>query len=135
MRTTAGYRVVYLLVAAGGALGSVARFWLTGIVDRRFDGTFPYGTLLVNISGCLVIGFFATATGTEGRLLVRPEWRLAFMSGLCGGYTTFSAFALQTLHLGLNGDGIRALANVVLSVALCLLAVWIGHACAGAMNR
>src|SRR4051812_49712739 len=75
------HRFDYSLVAGGGALGSVARYWLSGVIGRRFGETFPYGTLLVNVSGCLVIGFFATYTGTEGRLLVRPEWRLAFMAG------------------------------------------------------
>src|SRR3954467_5204807 len=75
------HRFDYWLVAGGGALGTVARYWLSGVVGRRFGETFPYGTLLVNVSGCLVIGFFATYTGTEGRLLVRPEWRLAFMAG------------------------------------------------------
>src|SRR4051794_41798854 len=80
------HRLDYLLVAGGGALGSVARYWLSGLMGRRFGETFPYGTLLVNVSGCLVIGFFATYTGTEGRLLVRPEWRIAFMAGVCGGF-------------------------------------------------
>ena len=62
------HRFDYWLVAGGGALGSVARYWLSGVIGRRFGETFPYGTLLVNVSGCLVIGFFATYTGTEGRL-------------------------------------------------------------------
>ena len=62
------HRLDYWLVAGGGALGSVARYWLSGVIGRRFGETFPYGTLLVNVSGCLVIGFFATYTGTEGRL-------------------------------------------------------------------
>lgn len=128
-------RLDYLLVAGGGALGSVARYWLSGIVGRRFGETFPYGTLLVNVSGCLVIGFFATYTGTESRLLVRPEWRLAFMTGVCGGYTTFSSFSLQTLNLTMEGDWLRAGANIVLSVALCLAAVWIGHLCAATISR
>ncbi|HEV2096920.1 MAG TPA: CrcB family protein [Chthoniobacterales bacterium] len=75
-------RLTYLLVAGGGALGTVARFWLSGVIGRRFGETFPWGTLLVNVSGCLAIGFFAAFTGTEGRVLVRPEWRLAFMSGV-----------------------------------------------------
>ena len=128
-------RFSYLLVAGGGAFGSVLRFWLSGVVGRRWGETFPYGTLLVNITGCLAIGFFATLTGPEGRALVRPEWRLAFMTGVCGGYTTFSSFGLQTLNLGLEGDWLRAGANVLLSVILCLVAVWVGHFCAVALNR
>jgi len=79
--------------------------------------------------------FFATYTGTEGRLLVRPEWRLAFMAGVCGGYTTFSSFSLQTLSLTMEGDWFRAAANVVLSVVLCLVAVWAGHLCAATLSR
>jgi CrcB protein len=89
----------------------------------------------VNVSGCLVIGFFATYTGTEGRLLVRPEWRLAFTAGVCGDYTTFSSFSLQTLSLTMEGDWFRAAANVLLSVVLCLGAVWAGHLCAAALSR
>jgi CrcB protein len=128
-------RLDYLLVAGGGALGSIARYWLSGVVGRRFGETFPYGTLLVNVSGCLAIGFFAAYTGTEGRVLMRPEWRLAFMTGVCGGYTTFSSFSLQTLSLATDGDCWRATANVMLSVALCLGAVWLGHLCATVISR
>jgi len=129
------HRLDYWLVAGGGALGSVARFWLSGVIGRRFGETFPWGTLLVNVSGCLVIGFFAAYTGPEGRLLVRPEWRLAFMAGVCGGYTTFSSFSLQTLNLTMEGDWLRAGANVILSVLLCLGAVWLGELGAAAINR
>ena len=125
----------YLLVAGGGALGSVGRYWLSGIVGRHFGDTFPYGTLLVNVSGCLVIGFLAAYTGTEGRVLMRPEWRLALMTGVCGGYTTFSSFGLQTFNLVTEGDWLRAGANVIASVALCLVAVWAGHLGATAISR
>ena len=128
-------RLDYLLVAGGGALGSIARYWLSGVVGRQFGETFPYGTLLVNVSGCLAIGFFAAYTGTEGRLLMRPECRLAFMTGVCGGYTTFSSFSLQTLNLATDGDWLRAAANVILSVALCLGAVWLGHLGATVISR
>ena len=129
------HRLDYWLVAGGGALGSVARYWLSGLIGRRFGETFPYGTLLVNVSGCLVIGFFATYTGLEGRVLVRPEWRLAVMAGVCGGFTTFSSFSLQTLNLAMEGDWIRAAANVILSVVCCLGADWLGHLCAAILNR
>src|SRR5436189_2467192 len=129
------HRFDYWLVAGGGAVGSVARYWLSGVIGRRFGETFPYGTLLVNVSGCLVIGFFATYTGTEGRLLVRPEWRIAFMTGVCGGYTTFSSFSLQTLNLTMEGDWLRAAANVILSVILCLAAVCSGHLGATTLSR
>jgi CrcB protein len=128
-------RLDYLLVAGGGALGSIARYWLSGMVGRRFGETFPYGTLLVNVSGCLAIGFFAAYTGTEGRVLMRPDWRLAFMTGVCGGYTTFSSFSLQTLNLATDGDWSRAIGNVMLSVALCLGAVWLGNLCATVISR
>lgn len=128
-------RLAYLLVAGGGALGSVARFWISNAMLQRAGGTFPLATLLVNVSGSFAIGLFATLTGAEGRWLVGPEWRLAFMTGMCGGYTTFSAFSLQTMNLALAGDWLRASANVVLSLVLCLLAVWLGHVCAGALNR
>jgi CrcB protein len=129
------HRLDYWLVAGGGALGSVARYWLSGVIGRRFGETFPYGTLLVNVTGCLAIGFFAAYTGTEGRLLVRPEWRIAFMAGVCGGYTTFSSFSLQTLNVTMEGDWLRAAANVILSVLLCLAAVWLGQLCATAISR
>ncbi len=125
----------YLAVAAGGALGSVARYWLSGAVAQRFGETFPWGTILVNISGSLVIGFFATLTGPEGRWLVNPAFRQQFfMLGLCGGYTTFSSFSLQTLNLLEDGQGLAAGANVVLSVVLCLAAVWLGHLLAAVWN-
>ena len=129
------HRWIYLLVASGGALGSVARFWLSGVVGKRWGDGLPFGTLAVNILGCLAIGFFATVSGPDGRWFVRSEWRLAFMTGVCGGFTTFSAFSLQTLDLGLHGQWLRAGMNVLLSVALCLLAVWLGHICATAVNR
>ncbi len=128
-------RLDYLIVAGGGALGSVARYWLSGVVGRRSSETFPYGTLLVNISGCLAIGIFAAFVGTESRALVRPEWRLAFMTGICGGYTTFSSFSLQTLYLAQEGDWRRAGLNVLASVALCLVAVWLGYAADTALAR
>jgi len=81
-----------------------------------------------------VIGFFATLTGPDGRLLVAPGARQFVLVGLCGGYTTFSSFSLQTLNLLRDGDMLRAGGNIVGSVALCLVAVWLGHVLAAALN-
>jgi CrcB protein len=117
----------YLWVFLGGGLGSVARYVCSGVIVRHIGETFPWGTLLVNVSGSFVIGFFATYTGTEGRWLVAPGVRTFFMIGLCGGYTTFSAFSLQTLAQLQDGEWFWAGANIVLSVLLCLLGVWFGH--------
>lgn len=125
----------YLIVAGGGAFGSVARYWLSGVVGRRFGESFPYGTLIVNITGCLAIGIFAAFAGTESRALIRPEWRLAFMTGICGGYTTFSSFSLQTIYLAQEGDWPRAGLNVIASVVLCLVAVWLGYVTGTTLSR
>jgi fluoride exporter len=125
----------YLWVAIGGALGSVARFWFSGVVARHFGETFPWGTILVNVSGSLIIGFFATLTGPDGRWLVPPWFRQQFfMLGICGGYTTFSSFSLQTLNLAEEGEWLNAGANVVVSVVTCLVAVWLGHVLASGLN-
>jgi fluoride exporter len=127
--------VAYLAVALGGAFGSVARFWLSGVIARHFGETFPWGTLLVNVSGSFAIGFFATLTGPDGRWLVPPWFRQPlFMAGLCGGYTTFSSFSLQTLALLQEGEWLPAGANIFGSVFLCLLAAWLGHVAAAFLN-
>ena len=126
--------IAYLWIAIGGALGSVARFWFSGIVARQVGETFPWGTILVNVSGSFVIGFFATFTSPEGRWLVPAGFRQFFMIGICGGYTTFSSFSLQTLNLMEDGEWLYAGANVVLSVVLCLGAVWLGHLLAMGLN-
>jgi fluoride exporter len=126
--------LTYLLVAFGGALGSVGRLWFSGFIAHRFGETFPWGTVLVNISGSLVIGFFATLTGTGGRWIVGSHGREFFMYGICGGYTTFSSFSLQTLDLAQRGEWLKAGGNVVASVVLCLFAVWLGHVLAMSLN-
>jgi CrcB protein len=128
--------MAYLWVAVGGALGSVARFWLSGVVARHFGETFPWGTILVNISGSFVIGLFASLTAPEGRWLV-PAWfrQQFFIAGICGGYTTFSSFSLQTLTLAQERQWLYAGANIVVSVVCCLAAVWAGHLLASALNR
>ena len=127
--------VEYFWIAVGGALGSVGRYWFSGFIAERFGETFPWGTILVNVSGSFVIGFFATLTAPDGRLLVGSTARQFVMVGICGGYTTFSSFSLQTLNLVRDGEWLRAGGNVVLSVVLCLVAVWIGHVLAASVNQ
>ena len=122
-------------VALGGALGSVARYWCSGVIARAMGETFPWGTLIVNVSGSLVIGFIATVSGPDGRFLIPPEARQFMMVGILGGYTTFSSFSLQTLSLARDGEWLLAGANIVGSVVLCLIAVWVGHMLAVMINR
>ncbi len=121
-------------IFAGGGLGSLARWGLSGFVANRFGQTFPWGTLVVNITGCFVIGLFATATGPGGRWMAPASFRQFFMLGVCGGYTTFSSFSLQTLNLAEDGEWFRAGANAVLSLVLCLVGVWLGHVLALELN-
>jgi len=127
--------VAYFWVALGGALGSAARFWFSGVIARNFGETFPWGTLLVNITGSLAIGVFATITGPDGRWLA-PAWfrQQFFMLGICGGYTTFSSFSLQTLNLIQDGEWLYAGANILVSVAFCLVAVWLGYVLGAFLN-
>ena len=124
----------YFWVAVGSALGGVARYWCSGIAARTIGETFPWGTLLVNVLGSFIIGFFATLTGPDGRWFLESTGRVFVMVGLCGGYTTFSSFSLQTLNLLRDGELLYAGCNIVASVILCLLAVWIGHAAASSFN-
>ncbi len=126
---------LYFLVASGGALGSVARFFLSGVVANQLGSSFPWGTLIVNVTGSFAIGFFATFTTSEGRVFASPNTRQFFMTGICGGYTTFSSFSLQTLNLARDGEWFRAGANTAGSVVLCLAAVWLGHIAAAAVNQ
>ena len=123
----------YMLVMAGGALGTGARFWLSGFVAERGGELFPLGTLVVNVTGSFAIGFIAAFTGPEGAFLVSPRLRQFFMIGVCGGYTTFSSFSLQTLDLVRDGDWFKAGLNTMLSFVCCLLAVWLGRILALAM--
>jgi len=126
--------ITYLWIALGGALGSVARYGCSSLAARWIGETFPGGTLIVNVAGSFVIGFFATLTGPDGRVLASPDARQFVMVGLCGGYTTFSSFSLQTLNLVRDGDFAQAGLNVVLSVVACLAAVWLGYLAAAALN-
>lgn len=122
--------MAYLAVGIGSALGGMGRFWIAGLVGQRFGDAFPWGTILVNVSGSFAIGFLAALTSAEGRLhpKLSPLAAQFFMAGLCGGYTTFSSFSLQTLKLIQSGSLAQAGANIALSVTACVAAVWAGHA-------
>jgi CrcB protein len=124
----------YFWIAVGSALGGMARFWCSGVAARLVGETFPWGTIVVNIVGSFIIGFFATLTGPDGRIFAGTTTRQFVMVGICGGYTTFSSLSLQTLNLATDGEWLYAGANVVLSVVLCLVAVWLGHILALSIN-
>jgi fluoride exporter len=121
------FMLAYLWVAIGGALGSVGRYWISGFVAERFGETFPWGTIIINVTGSFIIGIFAAFTDPDGRVLATPGFRQFFMIGICGGYTTFSSFSLQTLRLAQDREWLYASGNVILSVVLCLVAVWLGY--------
>jgi CrcB protein len=126
--------IIYLWIALGSALGGVARYACQGWAARFISDTFPWGTLLVNIAGCSFIGFFATFTGSDGRVIVGPPMRQFVMVGICGGYTTFSSFSLDALILARDGEWTKAAGYVFGSLLFCLLGVWLGHAAAVAVN-
>lgn len=123
-----------LWIFVGGGLGSLARWWASAFIATRVGETFPWGTLSVNVTGSFVIGLFATATGPDGRWLAPASFRQFFMLGICGGYTTFSSFSLQTLSLAEDGQWFKAGANSVLSLVLCLVGVWLGHLLGSVLN-
>lgn len=127
--------LTYIWIALGGALGTLARFSINLFFTGRFGETMPWGTIFINITGSFAIGLFAALTEPGGRLEVSSDMRLFVIVGLCGGYTTFSSFSLQTLALFQGGDPGRAIANVMLSVFCCLLAVWLGFATPIALSR
>lgn len=127
--------MMYFWIAVGSGLGGAARYWCSGLAARLIGETFPWGTLIVNVVGSFIIGIVFTLTGPDGRLFISATARQFIMTGLCGGYTTFSSFSLQTLNLIENGQFLYAGANIVGSVVLCLLAVWLGHIAAVALNN
>lgn len=127
--------MTYLWVALGSALGGVGRYWLSGLIARSIGEVFPWGTVFVNVTGSFVIGFVAFLTAADGRFIVHPDVRIFILVGLCGGYTTFSSFSLQTLMLLRDGDVVRAGLNIAGSVVLCLGAVWLGAVAGLLLNR
>jgi CrcB protein len=113
-----------LAVAVGGAVGSVLRFWMSTFVHSFVSRAFPYGTLAVNVLGCLAMGFLFVLF--VERFVDNTVWRAAILIGVLGGFTTFSSFSIETFNLIEQGEALRALANVMLSVVLCLGGTWIG---------
>ena len=118
----------YLVISLGGVLGANARYLLGNWVAARYGTSFPYGTMLINVSGSFVIGFFLVLI-TE-RFVVHPNWRLFFAVGFLGAYTTFSTFSFESVALIQGGSWLLSLANMVGSVALGLVAVLAGMALA-----
>src|SRR5271154_2954140 len=127
--------MTYFWVMLGSALGGGARYFVSGLAAQHIGQTFPVGTLIVNVTGSFVVGFFATLTAPEGRVFVGSDARQFVMTGICGGYTTFSSFSLQTLNLARDGEMALAGANIGMSFLLCLLAVWAGHIAAASLNQ
>ena len=117
-----------LLIGSFGLVGTLARYWMQGAVQRLTGSTFPYGTLTVNVVGSLVVGFVATLT--LERAALNPIWRSAILIGFCGGFTTFSALAYESFELARTGDPLRALLNLAAHAALGLAAVWVGYVAA-----
>lgn len=124
-----------LLIALGGALGSLARYGISEALARAWGPSFPWGTLLVNVTGCVLIGAAAGGSWNDVRLIESSFVRQFVMVGVCGGYTTFSAFSLQTVGMLQSGDTGRAGLYVAASVVTCLLATWAGYAAAAALAR
>lgn len=116
----------YLAVMAGGAAGVALRMFLSGWIAARWGETFPWGTITVNVAGCLAIGVFAGLTGTEGVWLLPPLARQVVTIGVLGGFTTYSSFSLQTIELLAEGEVLHAMANVIVTLVLCLAATWAG---------
>ena len=127
--------LAYFWIAIGGALGSAGRYWLNGIVSSRFE-TFPMGTLVINMIGSFFIGVFAALTMPEGRMgsESRAFATQFVMIGICGGFTTFSSFSLQTINLLRDREWLYAGGNVLFSVALCLVATWLGYLLGSALT-
>jgi fluoride exporter len=116
----------FISVAAGSVLGAIARYFVSGFVARRVGETFPWGTLIINVSGCFLIGFIGAFAENNVSIMAAPDPWLFAVTGFLGAYTTVSSFSLQTLTLARDGESGRAASYVALSLGLCLGAVALG---------
>src|SRR5579871_4522125 len=132
--TGEGDMQAYLWIGIGSALGGMARHWCNVVIMRMAGAGFPYGILTINVLGSFVIGIASAVMVGEGRWPSSPTAQQFVLVGLCGGYTTFSSFSLNTLNLIQGSQWGLAAANILLSVALCLFAVWAGHAAGVALS-
>jgi len=125
--------ILYACVATGSVIGSVARYLMA--LALQFIPGLPWATLFVNVTGSFIIGFYGTLSGPDGRLFASTQQRQFVMTGICGGYTTFSSFSLETFRLLHAVNRSAALINIIVSVVGWLLAVWLGHVTANRRNR
>ena len=116
----------FICVAVGSVLGAIARYFVSGLVARRFGETFPWGTLIINVSGAFLIGLLGAMAEKNASIMASPDPWLFAVTGFLGAYTTVSSFSLQTLTLARDGESGRAVSYVALSVGLCLGAVALG---------
>jgi len=117
----------YLLAGMGGAIGSIGRIGMTDLVNKWLGNQFPFGTIMVNVTGAILMGLLAGYGESEpGKLIFAPGARTFLMIGVLGGYTTFSSFSLQTFLFIEQGNLMGAFLNILLSVVLCLLGIWAG---------
>jgi fluoride exporter len=114
----------YLIIALGGAIGSMLRFWAGGYVSGRLGTRFPYGTFVINVTASFLIGFIMTVLAERTHL--NPSWRYLLVIGFLGGYSTFSSFEYETFRVFEDGEFLIAAMNIALSVGVGFLAVWIG---------
>ncbi|MFZ0736580.1 MAG: fluoride efflux transporter CrcB [Candidatus Acidiferrales bacterium] len=116
--------IKYLMVGIGGALGSILRFWVGGYISNRLTTRFPYGTFVINITACFLIGFVVTLLSEKAHW--SPNWRYLIPIGFIGGYSTFSTFEYETFRVFQEGEFFMAALNVVLSVVVGWVSVWLG---------
>ncbi len=125
---------IYLAVMAGGAVGVGVRMFISNWIANHFGQSFPLGTLIVNVTGCFILGVFTGLTGPDGMVMTSPLTRQVVAIGILGGFTTYSSFSLQTINLIADGEVLYGMANIALTLLLCLFGTWGGLVLAGVMQ-